>query len=100
MFFRKTGSNMGPLFDVVLEIFEFLLELIHFCTIWGFEIFPKMKRSRLLDDCILLGKCFIVKVIKYLDRRFIDLHVFNVASFFTSQHYYEEVNHIDFQTKI
>jgi hypothetical protein len=47
-----------------------------------------------------LGKCFVVKVIESLDRRFIDLHVFNVAKFFTPQHYYEEVNDRDSQTKI
>jgi len=65
-----------------------------------FESFSKMKISGLPYDCILLGKCFIVKVIKSLDRRFIDLHVFNVAKFFTSQHYYEEVNNIGCPTEI
>ena len=58
-----------------------------------------MKISGLLYDCPFLGKCFIVKVIKSLDRRFIDLHVFNVDKFCTFQHYYEEVNDIDYPTK-
>ena len=65
-----------------------------------FNIFPKMKILGLLDDYILLENCFVVKVIKYLDRRFIDFHVFNVAKFFTSQHYYEEMHDIDSPTKI
>ena len=64
-----------------------------------FESLPKMQNSRTLDDCILLGKCFVIKVIESLDRRFTDLPIFNAAKFFSPRHYYEEVNDRDSQTK-
>ena len=64
-----------------------------------FKIFPKMQRSGILDDCFLLGKCLVVKVIESLDRRFTYLLVFNATKFFSSQYYYEEVNDRYCQTK-
>ena len=44
-----------------------------------FESLPKMQKSGTLDDCILLEKCFVIKVIESLDRSFTDLTVFNTA---------------------
>jgi hypothetical protein len=46
-----------------------------------FESFSKIKRPRTLDDCVLLGKHFVMKVIESLDRRFTYLPIFNVAKF-------------------
>jgi len=39
-----------------------------------FESLPKMQKSGTLDDCILLGKCFVIKVIESLDRSAGDIY--------------------------
>ncbi|KAH9295072.1 hypothetical protein KI387_038660 [Taxus chinensis] len=64
-----------------------------------FESLPKSQRSGTLDDCIELGKSFIVKVIDSLDTRFTDLPIFNAAKFFSPRNYYEETEDRDHQTK-
>jgi len=64
-----------------------------------FKILPKIEKLGALDDNILLGKCFIRKVIEYLDRRFTNLHVLNFVEFFSHWHYYE-VNYKDSYNKV
>jgi hypothetical protein len=49
-----------------------------------FESFPKSQRSRTLHDCIMLGKRFVMKVIDFLNTRFINLPIFNVVEFIRS----------------
>ena len=76
---------LGGIFGAsAMHIFSFLIKaqggplkfanntcMVHLHPL-GFESFPKIQRSWTLDDHILLGKCFVMKVIESLDRRFID----------------------------
>lgn len=65
-----------------------------------FESFPKIQKSGTLDDCILLGKCFVMKAIESIDRRFTDLPIFNATKFFSPHHYYEEMDDRDSNKKM
>jgi hypothetical protein len=49
-----------------------------------FESFPKSQRSGTLDDCIMLRKSFVMKVIDSLNARFINLPIFNVVKIIRS----------------
>lgn len=66
----------------------------------AFESFPKSQRSGTLDDCIMLGKGFVMKVIDYLNARFTNLPIFNVYKFFSPCNFYEDMNDRDSQTRI
>jgi hypothetical protein len=65
-----------------------------------FGIFPNTHRSMALDDCVLLGKRFLMNVIDTLDIRFIDLTIFDVSMFFIHFRYYEDMDGRDSQTRI
>ena len=65
-----------------------------------FESLLKSQRSGTLDDCIMLGKCFVMKVIDSLNARFTDLPIFNATKFFSPCNYYEDMDDRDSQTKI
>lgn len=64
-----------------------------------FESCPNSHVSGALDDCILLGKSFVMKVIDSLNMRFTDLPIFNATKFFSPRHYYEEMDDRDAQTR-
>jgi len=64
-----------------------------------FESLPKSQRSGTLDDCITLGKDFVMKVIDSLNARFTDLPIFNAAKFFSPRNYYEDMDDRDSQTR-
>ena len=64
-----------------------------------FERLPKSQRSGTLDDCIMLGKSFVMKVIDFLNARFTDLPIFNAAKFFSPCNYYEDMDDRDSQTR-
>lgn len=53
----------------------------------------------MLNDCILLGKCFVMKLIESLNKRFTNLSIFNATTFYSRSHYYKEMDDRDSQTK-
>lgn len=57
-------------------------------------------RTGTLDDCILLGKSFVMKMFDSLNMMFKNLPIFNVAKFFSCWHYFEEIDDRDAQTRI
>jgi len=78
-FLVKVQGGTIEFVDIVSMVYLHALE---------FEIFPKNQRSGRLYDCILLGIFFVIKLIEYLNRIFIDLYVFNVVKFFSPRNYY------------
>ena len=64
-----------------------------------FESLPKSERLGTLDDCIMFGKSFVMKVIDSLNARFTDLPIFNAAKLFSPRNYYEDMDDRDSQTR-